>query len=60
MAFFELPRASSCAYVRRIALLGPRIAVKIKPMTENVAKIYINEIARITFEQGVTLYYRAN
>jgi hypothetical protein len=49
---------AACAYVRARAqncLFWASCEEKITQMTEYVGKIYINETAKITFEQGRTL-----
>jgi hypothetical protein len=56
---FHAPfRVAACAYVRARAqncLFWASCEEKITQMTEYVGKIYINETAKITFEQGRTL-----
>jgi hypothetical protein len=53
-----VPRDFSCCRVRIRAqncLFWASFEEKITPMLEYVGKIYINETAKITFEQGRTL-----
>jgi len=55
VALFVLPRAHSCAFVRKIAFFGLVLQKKNNPMPECGGKIYINKRTKIAFEQGRTL-----